>query len=223
MPVLAKPAPGPTRKPGGAPPQRRESTPLIFETGDSAHPSEVRRAGRGQVWLATVIGLALALLTLAAWHRAGGDGLPRAEVPDEGLVSTEQSAVVSGEESGTPAVAVQSRVPLDQPSSASTSWLSTPHRGPWRHLSFEPARLVKDVRPVYPAAARRAGIEGLVIITYSLDASGRPIDLLVTKSVPGLDEAALSALRQWEYTPPPFGSAQRYRFNAQFELSRYAP
>jgi TonB family protein len=79
--------------------------------------------------------------------------------------------------------------------------------------------VIKQVDPKYPDRARRAGVEGLVIVNYGLDARGRPQDLKVTKSVPMLDEAVLTALRQWEYTPPQMGStAPIYRYNAQFVL-----
>ena len=80
------------------------------------------------------------------------------------------------------------------------------------------AVVLKQVEPTYPPAAKQAGVEGMVIVTYSLDAHGRPTDLQVTKSIPGLDEAALAALRQWQYTKPPPGSTQKYRFNAEFVL-----
>ena len=79
--------------------------------------------------------------------------------------------------------------------------------------------VIKQVEPKYPESARRAGVEGLVIVTYALDAYGRPKDLKVSKSVPLLDEAVLTALRQWQYTAPQKGStAQIYRYNAQFVL-----
>jgi TonB family protein len=84
-----------------------------------------------------------------------------------------------------------------------------------------PPVLLKQVDPKYPPAARRAGIEGLVVVTYALDAGGRPTDLRVTKSVRLLDDAVLDALRQWEYTRPAKGQTPpRYRFNAEFVLDK---
>ena len=59
----------------------------------------------------------------------------------------------------------------------------------------------KDVRPLYPPAAQSAGIQGVVIIEATVDAAGRVSDARVLRSIPELDEAALAAVRQWEFTP----------------------
>jgi TonB family protein len=60
---------------------------------------------------------------------------------------------------------------------------------------------VKDVRPLYPPAAQNAGIQGVVIIEATIDTDGRVADAKVLRSIPQLDEAALEAVRQWEFTP----------------------
>jgi protein TonB len=62
-------------------------------------------------------------------------------------------------------------------------------------------RKVKDAAPDYPSAARRARIEGIVIIEATIDARGRVQQARVLRSIPQLDEAALDAVRQWEYEP----------------------
>jgi TonB family protein len=58
---------------------------------------------------------------------------------------------------------------------------------------------VRDVRPVYPAEAQAARIQGVVIIEATIDVDGRVHDARVLRSVPGLDDAALDAVRQWEF------------------------
>jgi protein TonB len=63
-----------------------------------------------------------------------------------------------------------------------------------------PRRLV-DVRPVYPDLARRARVEGTVVLEAVLDRSGRVSRVQVVKSMPLLDQAAIDAVRQWRYTP----------------------
>lgn len=62
-------------------------------------------------------------------------------------------------------------------------------------------RKVKDVRPIYPALAREARVQGLVILETVIDKEGRTSDVRVLRSVPELDQAAIDAVRQWEYTP----------------------
>ena len=60
---------------------------------------------------------------------------------------------------------------------------------------------IKDVKPVYPAIARSARVEGVVTIEATIGFDGKVIDTKVVRSVPLLDQAALDAVRQWEYTP----------------------
>ncbi len=60
---------------------------------------------------------------------------------------------------------------------------------------------IKDVRPVYPAIAKSARVSGVVTIEATIGADGKVIDAKVVRSVPLLDQAALDAVRQWEYTP----------------------
>jgi len=60
---------------------------------------------------------------------------------------------------------------------------------------------IRDVRPVYPPEALAAGIQGVVILEAVIDESGGVSRARVLRSVPGLDEAALDAVRQWQFTP----------------------
>ena len=64
-----------------------------------------------------------------------------------------------------------------------------------------PKRL-KLVRPEYPAEARSQGIRGIVILALTIDTEGRVAEVTVVRSIPGLDEAAVSAARQWLYEAP---------------------
>jgi protein TonB len=55
--------------------------------------------------------------------------------------------------------------------------------------------------PVYPAIAQAARVQGIVIIEATIGADGRIINARILRSVPLLDQAALEAVRSWEYTP----------------------
>lgn len=59
----------------------------------------------------------------------------------------------------------------------------------------------RRVSPVYPAEAQAAGVQGVVIIEATLGTDGKVTDVRVLQSIPLLDQAALDAVRQWEYTP----------------------
>jgi protein TonB len=60
---------------------------------------------------------------------------------------------------------------------------------------------IKEVAPVYPAIAQSARVQGDVVIEATIDEEGNVADARVVKSVPMLDQAALDAVRQWQYRP----------------------
>lgn len=66
---------------------------------------------------------------------------------------------------------------------------------------IKPPVKIKDVKPVYPPIAREAGVAGVVIIEVRIGTDGRVEDGHVLKSIPLLDEAALDAVKQWEFVP----------------------
>ena len=66
---------------------------------------------------------------------------------------------------------------------------------------IKPPIKMNDVAPVYPEIARNAGVTGAVIVEATIGPDGKVIDAKVLRSVPLLDQAALDAVRQWEYAP----------------------
>ena len=66
---------------------------------------------------------------------------------------------------------------------------------------IRPPIKMKDVAPVYPAIAQSARVQGDVVIEATIDEEGKVADTKVVKSVPLLDQAALDAVKQWEYRP----------------------
>lgn len=60
---------------------------------------------------------------------------------------------------------------------------------------------VKNVAPQYPEVARSARVGGTVQIEATIGPDGKVADTKVVKSSPLLDQAALDAVRQWEYQP----------------------
>jgi TonB family protein len=64
-----------------------------------------------------------------------------------------------------------------------------------------PAR-TRFVDPVYPPEAQEAGVKGVVILDVALAEDGLVANACVRRSIPLLDQAALDAVRQWEFEPP---------------------
>ena len=59
----------------------------------------------------------------------------------------------------------------------------------------------KHINPVYPAAAQDAKVQGVVILETLIGVDGKITNARVLRSVPMLDQAALDAVMQWEFTP----------------------
>lgn len=64
-----------------------------------------------------------------------------------------------------------------------------------------PPRLLHRVEPEYPELARKAGVQGVVILEATTDVYGRVQNVRVLRSVPLLDQAAIDAVKQWIYEP----------------------
>jgi TonB family protein len=64
-----------------------------------------------------------------------------------------------------------------------------------------PPKLIKEVAPVYPEVARLAEVQGVVILSVKADEEGKIVDVMVLRSIPLLDQAAIDAVRQWIYEP----------------------
>lgn len=64
-----------------------------------------------------------------------------------------------------------------------------------------PPTKVLDVAPVYPQVAKDARVQGVVIVEATVAEDGTVSDARVVRSIPLLDEAALTAVKQWRYTP----------------------
>ena len=65
-----------------------------------------------------------------------------------------------------------------------------------------------QVRPSYPAAPRRLGVQGTTLLRVHVLADGRIGDVLVEKSAghPDLDDAATDAVKRWRFDPARRGS-----------------
>jgi protein TonB len=59
---------------------------------------------------------------------------------------------------------------------------------------------IKDATPIYPVIAQTARVQGTVILEAVIGVDGKVQNLRVLRSIPLLDQAAIDAVRQWEYS-----------------------
>jgi TonB family protein len=67
--------------------------------------------------------------------------------------------------------------------------------------NVQSSKLIKKVDPVYPELARRARVEQIVMLEVLVDEQGNVANIRVVKGHPLLDQAAIDAVRQWQYSP----------------------
>jgi protein TonB len=60
---------------------------------------------------------------------------------------------------------------------------------------------IRMVKPAYPRIAMSARVQGDVLIELVIDEQGKVSNATIVRSIPLLDQAALDAVRQWEFTP----------------------
>ena len=67
--------------------------------------------------------------------------------------------------------------------------------------NVQESKLIKRVEPVYPELAKRARVQGVVLLQVLVDETGHVADIKVVRGNPLLDPAAMEAVRQWVYSP----------------------
>ncbi len=61
--------------------------------------------------------------------------------------------------------------------------------------------LITKAVPIYPDAAKKAKIEGAVVLSAVIDIAGNVENLRVISGPPELQQSAIDAVRQWKYKP----------------------
>jgi protein TonB len=67
--------------------------------------------------------------------------------------------------------------------------------------AIRPPERVTYVAPKYPDVARLARVEGQVVLEATIDEWGAVTNIVVRRSVPLLDRAAIDAVSKWRYAP----------------------
>jgi TonB family protein len=119
--------------------------------------------------------------------RASADSVSSSELPTLAAKTSATSAAGSVK-----SAAQVARLPVNAPADDNVV-----------RLNPETAETLLDqrVEPDYPEAARRAHIQGLVVLDTLIGANGRVQQITPVSGNPDLTEAAVTAVRQWRYKP----------------------
>jgi protein TonB len=67
--------------------------------------------------------------------------------------------------------------------------------------TLDEGRIIRKIQPIYPESARRAGIQGEVLLEGIISRSGRMEDVKAVSGHPWLVAAAKDAVSQWRFRP----------------------
>jgi len=95
--------------------------------------------------------------------------------------------------------------PPPRPSSTPPTVGRLPAEAPLQPLrvggSIQEPRKLRNVSPVYPPDAIQARVQGVVVLECTIDPAGKVAAVRRLRGVPLLTDAAVAAVKQWEYTP----------------------
>jgi protein TonB len=74
----------------------------------------------------------------------------------------------------------------------------------------------------YPEEARRRGEEGTVVVSFTIDESGKPVNVRLASSSgsPSIDNETLRLIRSLKFPPPPDGKPINLRVEIEYQLRR---
>ena len=99
------------------------------------------------------------------------------------------------------------RAALDDPNASvreAATWSLAHVKGPgWdaQQLFDTPPNILVQTKPIYTRAAFDQKLEGTVLVEILISEVGRVSHAEIRRSLPGLDEAALACVRNWQFTP----------------------
>lgn len=88
-------------------------------------------------------------------------------------------------------------------------------------VSLDTIHILRKSEPVYPAAERRAGHEGRVVLKLFIGSDGKTtaIEVVQSSGYSALDEAALSAVKNWRFGGNKTGGVVSVLLPISFKLS----
>jgi TonB family protein len=97
---------------------------------------------------------------------------------------------------------VKPESPVPREESAVGTSVAPPQREPIKvGGNIQESKLIHRVEPVYPELAKRARVSGKIVLVITVNEEGFVSDVRVVSGHPLLNDAAITAVRQWHYSP----------------------
>jgi periplasmic protein TonB len=96
---------------------------------------------------------------------------------------------------------VEAKLPIAPVAPAAAASAETPKEPLRVGGSVKPPRILSQAAPVYPLLARRAMLQGVVVISAVIDTHGDVVEMKLVSGHPMLFQAAMNALRAWKFEP----------------------
>jgi protein TonB len=87
---------------------------------------------------------------------------------------------------------------------------------------FALVKVIIESEKRYPEEAKRRGEEGTVVVSFTIDESGKPVNVRLASSSgsPSIDNETLRLIRSLKFPPPPGGKPVNLRVEVEYQLRR---
>ena len=87
---------------------------------------------------------------------------------------------------------------------------------------FALVKVIIESEKRYPEEAKRRGEEGTVVVSFTIDESGNPVNVRLVSSSgsPSIDNETLRLIRSLKFPPPPTGKPVNLRVEVEYQLRR---
>ena len=87
---------------------------------------------------------------------------------------------------------------------------------------FALVKVIIESEKRYPEEAKRRGEEGTVVVSFTIDESGNPVNVRLASSSgsPSIDNETLRLIRSLKFPPPPDGKPVNLRVEIEYQLRR---
>jgi len=137
----------------------------------------------------------------------GGEAHRQVEAPRSGEVQRQE--VVTRERVESPPQVQEKRPTLSPPADQLSRY-------------FALVKGIIESRKRYPEEAKRRGEEGTVVVSFTIDESGKPVNVRLASSSgsPSIDNETLRLIRSLKFPPPPDGKPINLRVEVEYQLRR---